>query len=603
MYHTDKQTRREDGAVINSEVENSKRKSLLAGLLLLLLGLLLFRCLLILGLSLALGALGLLGGLLLLSLLLGLLGLALEVLLAENLEGAVLLDADLATLEAALELVGRHASGLSETLKVLVVELLLGLLVLLLLLLLLGLLLRDILHLLIRIGGGILHLNLLDKGLVGSLSVSGHAVSIDVVLASLLDVPLGGSSDGDTVGADRDTLAGNGLALELAEVVLKLGARADTKVGASLIIGILGELGKSIGTDTKGDLGGELTSHLTLVGTGSLANERSVVDETILGSGVLGLEGTEKGLLGTENLDGRTGVLGKVHDGTSVGNETSTDKSADELGHVGSNGAHAVLEVVRKLLAVDGVVDDALSEVLDVLEILLGNLSTHGNIGGGLDGSLNLVGKNLGQIGGGGVRAHAHGDNDASIRKVVGKDLGQLGEVPAVPFLDTHGVGVELLVKLVEERDGVNDHDIDLLGGELELVARERVRETEGHLLEVLWEHARNELREILADGTEEVGGGGVGNGLDVEAGNLVDGSTELGLSNGEGDLLLTSNLGKQAVQLGGDLALNNTGDFLKGRGGALELGELLVLDPVGTRVGQLDLGGCRPGVAMIFDD
>ena len=41
-----------------------------------------------------------------------------------------------------------------------------------------------------------------------------------------------------------------------------------------------------------------------------------MVQETVLGGIVLGLEGTEESLFGTEDLDGGGGVLGQVHKGT-----------------------------------------------------------------------------------------------------------------------------------------------------------------------------------------------------------------------------------------------------------------------------------------------
>ena len=67
------------------------------------------------------------------------------------------------------------------------------------------------------------------------------------------------------------------------------------------------------------------------------------------------------------------------------------------------------------------------------------------------------------------------------VGNIVDNDLAHLGEVPAVPLLDTHGVRVELLVKVVEKGDGLDNHGVDLVGAELELVTRERVGQTEDH--------------------------------------------------------------------------------------------------------------------------
>lgn len=56
--------------------------------------------------------------------------------------------------------------------------------------------------------------------------------------------------------------------------------------------------------------------------------------------------------------------------------------------------------------------------------------------------------------------------------------LGEFWEVPAVPFLDSHSVGVELLVKDIERCNGLDNHGIDLVGREAQLVTRQRMGKT-----------------------------------------------------------------------------------------------------------------------------
>jgi hypothetical protein len=65
-----------------------------------------------------------------------------------------------------------------------------------------------------------------------------------------------------------------------------------------------------------------------------------VVDETVLGGVVLGLEGTEESLLGTKDLDSRGRELGKVHERTGVRDEAGTNKLADKGGEVGGDSLH-----------------------------------------------------------------------------------------------------------------------------------------------------------------------------------------------------------------------------------------------------------------------
>lgn len=153
--------------------------------------------------------------------------------------------------------------------------------------------------------------------------------------------------------------------------------------------------------------GGGAKTYFALVLGGSLADERGVVDETVLGSLVLGLEGAEEGLLGTEDLNGGGGVLGQVDERTGVSDETSADELAHHHGQVGSDGLHAVLEVVVELRAVLVDVEHLRAQVLDVEDILLADLRTHGDLGRVPDLSFSLFGQDAGEAGGGSVVASA----------------------------------------------------------------------------------------------------------------------------------------------------------------------------------------------------
>ena len=83
---------------------------------------------------------------------------------------------------------------------------------------------------------------------------------------------------------------------------------------------------------------------------------------TVLGCVVLSLQSAEKSLLGTENLDGGTGRLGEVHEGSSVGDEARTNKLTNESSKVRSESLHAVGEVGAEALTVLGEVHDLLGK-------------------------------------------------------------------------------------------------------------------------------------------------------------------------------------------------------------------------------------------------
>ncbi|GJC83751.1 hypothetical protein ColLi_06589 [Colletotrichum liriopes] len=522
----------------------------------------------------------------------------LQLLLAEDNGRAVLAKLDIAALELALELGHADTGGLSEALVLLFAQLrgcaldtlalldgsfgrrdgdtLLVLLLLLLVLFALLLLFAGVVHLLILlliVAVGILHLlvddldellRLLLRLAVG-LGIL-DTVGIGIVLAGLLQVEAAGSGE-LAVRADTDTLGQERLALQLAEKVLELDAAGQTEDTALLLIVLVLHVAESVNTQTKSSLGSEGTGDLSLVLASGLANEGRVVDDTVLGCVVLGLESTEKGLLGTENLDGRRGSLGQADQRTSMGDEAGTDEVTNEGGQVGGKSAHASLQVVGKRGTVLGVGDDLLSQQLNVLQIFRGDLSSHGNLCSGLNGGLKLLGEDVGEVGLVEVLTHANGNNKAGVHQVVVEDLGKLGEVPAVPFLGAHGVNVELLVEVVHQLDCLNNHRVDLVGRELKLVSRDGVGQTEGHAVHGLGGEAGNQGREVLANSTEQVLGGGLRDSLNVQVGKLANGSAELQVGNGNGSLLLVLDLLEQVGEQRRDATLLETGGFLDGDG------------------------------------
>lgn len=127
---------------------------------------------------------------------------------------------------------------------------------------------------------------------------------------------------------------GRAVLVEL-ETLLDLLPERLTKLG----VGVLGKVVNSRGNCA---LVGKETGDAALVLLAGSANEGRVVDETVLGSVALGLQGTEKSLFGTEDLDGRGGVLGEVGQAAGLGNETSRNGVTDESSQVGCNNRHLV---------------------------------------------------------------------------------------------------------------------------------------------------------------------------------------------------------------------------------------------------------------------
>ncbi|KAI6768706.1 hypothetical protein HG531_010895 [Fusarium graminearum] len=507
---------------------------------------------------------------------LGSLAQLLEFLLADNLGCAIGVELDIASLVLALELLDRDTGLLSKTLVVGLGKLLglggSGSIV--------AVVIASILHLLINLLDELLGLlNLLGGGSFVGLLV-GNTISVAVVSAGLLDSELTSTND-LTRGGNVGTLRQERLALELAEVVLELDAVAETEDGALLLIGIILNIAKSIDTETESSLSRQHTGDLSLVSAGSLADKRRVVDETVLGCVVLGLESTEKSLLGTENLDGGTRGLGQADERSSVGDEASTNEVTDKSSQVGSDGTHAALEVRRELGSVVGVNDDLVSQELDVLKILLSNLGTHADLSSSLQGDLNLLGKDLRKVAVGNVGAHANSENDASVGQVVVKNLGHLGEVPSVPLLGSHGVNVELLVEVVKELDSLDDHGVDLIGRELELVARHGVRKTQSHAVKVLLKQAGDEVGHLASNASEKIHSVGARDRGDVKIGQVGNSCAKLHVGNSDRSLLLGLEVVEELGEKLGDLALLERGSLFESGSGTVELDKLLELEPV----------------------
>jgi hypothetical protein len=178
-------------------------------------------------------------------------------------------------------------------------------------------------------------------------------------------------------------------------------------------------------------------------------------------------------------------------------------------------------------------INDLLSKSSRSLEILVGDLGTHTDLSSRLDRCLNLLGQNAGEISLSCVRSEAHLQHNLGVCEVVVQDLGKLGEVPSVPLLHSHGVCVELLVEDVKTGDTLDDHGVDLVGRELELVSGERMRKTEAGRVHLSRDELGNERGHVLADGTVDILGRRVGDELERESRNLRNGVGELGISNG----------------------------------------------------------------------
>lgn len=100
-------------------------------------------------------------------------------------------------------------------------------------------------------------------------------------------------------------------------------------------------------------------------------------------------------------------MLGQVHQASGMADEASTNELTDEGGQIRGDSLHSVSEVIRELRSVFGDGDDLVTEGVDVCHIGVGNLSSHGQLCGGFDGSLEILGEDELERSGGGVGSEA----------------------------------------------------------------------------------------------------------------------------------------------------------------------------------------------------
>jgi hypothetical protein len=237
-----------------------------------------------------------------------------------------------------------------------------------------------------------------------------------------------------------------------------------------------------------------------------------MVDQSVFRCVALGLESTEESLFSTKNLNSRGGVFREVGEGTSVGDETGTDGVSDEGSEIGSDDTHLVGEVFLEGFSVIVEVDDSGSEIFDVEVIDGGDVGTHRGAGS----VENVASEDV-------VVAEEFSErfedffrelrfvsekmNNFGVLVVVRDDPDELGEVPSVPFSDSHGERVDILVHLIEKGDSLNNHVVGTVDVELYFRARVGVSETELGTLRVAFFETCEEFLLVETDSSEEFEG------------------------------------------------------------------------------------------------
>mgnify|MGYP006940253890 CR=1 FL=1 len=149
-------------------------------------------------------------------------------------------------------------------------------------------------------------------------------------------------------------------------------------------------LSEGVNTGCDCALVGQVTRYTTLVLLACASDKGRVEDETILGGLPTGLQGSEKGFLGTQDLDGRSGVLGQVCQGARVRDQLRANHLTNKGGQVRGNCIHSCFQILLKLLTELDLFNNSLSEFLDLDDISLRHVLSHGDLGS-IDDLLSLI--------------------------------------------------------------------------------------------------------------------------------------------------------------------------------------------------------------------
>lgn len=150
---------------------------------------------------------------------------------------------------------------------------------------------------------------------------------------------------------------------------------------------------ESVASDTKGTLGSKGTGDFTLELGSSGINEGGLIDDTVFGSVVLGLDGFEEGFFSTEDLDSGSRALSKVDETSSVADKPGTNELSNNSSQIGSEGLHSVFQVFLKTGTVVSELKNLITERNDVFLISFSDFSSHGDFGSILDVLLNVFRK------------------------------------------------------------------------------------------------------------------------------------------------------------------------------------------------------------------
>lgn len=235
----------------------------------------------------------------------------------------------------------------------------------------------------------------------------------------------------------------------------------------------MGCLTQSVHSDANGAFGCQCSGHFPFEQCWSLPNETGLVKQPVLWSVVLGPHGLEKSLFSSEDLNGGCGMLGQVQKTSGMGDQLGPNQFPDQNSQIGADCVHPILQVFLETGSVLIELNDLVSQLQKELLVFFTDFRAHGDLCGLFDFLFDFLCQQATQVLIGCLVPHPDLLDHFGVSQVVRDDLGQLWEVVAVPLTKSHHVVVDLLVEILQKGNSLDDHRVDFVARDLQLVAGE----------------------------------------------------------------------------------------------------------------------------------
>jgi len=139
------------------------------------------------------------------------------------------------------------------------------------------------------------------------------------------------------------------------------------------------------------------------------------------------------------------------------------------------------------------------------LFVLFSDFGTHRHLSGFLNVGFDIIRNFFAQVNIGSLCSDTDESDNLGVHHVVLNDGAQFWEVEPVPFSESHHVVIDFLVQVLVEGNGLDDHGINLIGGELQFESTESVGKTHGHFSQSFGGQTVDQTGDVESDASHEL--------------------------------------------------------------------------------------------------